>query len=113
MRAAECGRHHELPRRTGPCAVKTRPPADRAPASGKRRTQQPQPAGWAVEAGRAGDAPGSVAAKAMRPPALPPMMAGALKAARGTPAPHSGQAQGSRNCAMGRRAVNGPHASHA
>ena len=37
---------------TGPCHVNTRPPAARAPGSGKRRTQQPQPAGCAAKAWR-------------------------------------------------------------
>jgi hypothetical protein len=46
--ASCCGRYCSL-HRTGPCDVKTRPPADRAPGSGNRRTQQPQPAGCAEE----------------------------------------------------------------
>ena len=44
--------HHCPLHQTGPCDVKTRPPADRAPGSGDRRTQQPQPAGCAAEEGR-------------------------------------------------------------
>ena len=46
------GAHHPL-RRTGPLDEKMRPPfEDSALGIGHRRTQQPQPAGWAAFAGR-------------------------------------------------------------
>jgi hypothetical protein len=106
-------RYHGPLRRIGPCDAKTRPPADRAPGSGTRRTQQPQPAGWATDARRDGAALGTGAPSATRRPAWPPPMAGALMNARVAPAPHSGQAHGSRNCAIGRMAVNGPQTSQA
>jgi hypothetical protein len=75
--------------------------------------QQPQPAGWADEARLGSVALGLVTARATRPFAFPTTMAGALRKARATAVPQSGQVHGSRNCAMGRMAVNGPQASQA
>jgi hypothetical protein len=39
-------------------------------------------------------------------------MAGAVRNVRDAPLPQTGQAQGSRNSAIGRMAVNGPQAEH-
>ncbi len=72
--------------------------------------QQPQPAGWPAFAGPRLLALRSFEARTLRRVGSMPAMAGALRNVRDAPVPHSGQAQGSRNSAIGRIAVNGPHA---
>jgi hypothetical protein len=104
------GAHRPL-RRSGPLDEKTRPPfEDSALGIGHRRTQQPQPAGWAAFAGRWLFALRSFEARALRRVGSMPAMPGALRGVRGAPVPQAGQAHGSRNSAIDRIAVNGPHA---
>ena len=76
---------------------------DNALGRGQRRTQQPQPEGWAAFAPRSFEATGLLRAGSM------PARLGALRETRGTLQPQVGQAHGSRNSAIGRIAVKGPH----
>jgi hypothetical protein len=81
-----------------------RPPLDdNALGRGQRRTQQPQPAGWATFA------PGSFEATRLRRAEFMPARLGALREARGALQPQFGQAHGPRNSAIGRIAVKVPH----
>ena len=105
---------HRTLRGSGPLEEKTRPPfEDSALRTGERRMQQPQPAGWAAFVGPRLLASRSFEARALRRAGSMLAMAGALRNVRNAPTRHSGQAHGSRNSAIGRIAVNGPHASHA
>lgn len=98
-------------RRTGPLDEKTRPPFENSALGiGDARTQQPQPAGWASFVKRWLLSPRSSEAWALRRFGSMPTMAGAPRIVRGASAPQAGQAHGSRNVAIGRIAVNGPHA---
>jgi hypothetical protein len=104
------GAHRAL-RGSGPLDEKTRPPfEDSALRIGDRRTQQPQPAGWAAFVARWLLPLRSFEARALRRVGSVLAMAGALRNVRDAPAPQAGQAHGSRNSAIGRIAVNGPHA---
>ena len=99
--------------RSGPLAEKTRPLADdKALGIGRRRTQQPQPAGWAAVVGRGLLALRSFAARALRWVGSRPPMAGALSSIRDASRPQAGQAHASWYCAIDRMAVNGPHVGH-
>ena len=81
-----------------------RPPFDEiTPGSDHRRTQQPQPAGWASFAPDSFEATRLLRAEPM------PTRLGALREARGALQPQVGQVHGSRNSAMGRSAVKVPH----
>jgi hypothetical protein len=91
----------------GPLDEKMRPPFDAsALGTGHRRTQQPQPAGWATFA------PPSLEATGLRRAEAMPVRLGALREARGALHLQVGQAHGSRNSAIGRIAVNAPHSWH-
>jgi hypothetical protein len=84
-----------------------RPPFDdNALGRGQRRTQQPQPAGWATFAPRSLEPTGLRRAESLA------ARLGALRETRGALRPQVGQAHGSRNSAIGRIAVNAPHSWH-
>ncbi len=88
----------------GPFDEKMRSPFDNnALGRGQRRTQQPQPAGWAAFAPCSFEATRLLRAESM------PARLGALREARGALPPQVGQAHGLRNSAIGRIAVNVPH----
>jgi hypothetical protein len=74
--------------------------------------QQPQPAGWPPLAGPGRRASRSFEARTLRRVGSMLAMAGAVRNVRDAPLPQTGQAQGSRNSAIGRMAVNGPQAEH-
>jgi hypothetical protein len=97
-------------RRSGPLDEKTRAPFETiALGIGHRRTQQPQPAGWADFVNGGLLALRSFELRALRRVGSMRARAGALRNFRDAPMPQAGQAHGSRNCAIGRIAVNGPH----
>jgi hypothetical protein len=99
--------HYRPFRRGGPFDEKMRPPFDvNAFGTGHRRTQQPQPAGWATFV------PRSVEATRLRQAEAMPARLGAPSEARGALQPQIGQTHGSRNSAIGRIAVNVPHSWH-